>query len=375
MTYWKKISRDETAFIKGFGMLLILFHNYSHFITPWSGENEFVFSYHYTTAFLTLVVQNPFDIIRLLFAFFGHYGVQLFIFISGYGLFLSYKDKAVKWSRFFKKHLLKLYPTLFLAVGLILILHSISYRGLPPIHEIKLAIIDLLFLQNFIPGLVYELTGPWWFFSLIVQLYAVFPCILILFRKFGIKAVIGVGIFSWLVTLIFNPLLTQWQYNLYYLFIGRLPVFCLGILLAWLGSFRLPSWLILLSFILIIGGNLSSLLWPFTMLAVTMFLVVVIRQTIRAMKNSGTFAFFISWVGMNSLFIFAVHGFLRMPFVIRAEKWNNPLITIGLGLAYLGVSLLVALILKILENKIQEYIIQPYFFGDRTFRSSSVHEA
>lgn len=41
-------------------MLLILFHNYAHAIAPWTGENEFGFSFDHTTAFARLLSENPF---------------------------------------------------------------------------------------------------------------------------------------------------------------------------------------------------------------------------------------------------------------------------------------------------------------------------
>jgi len=361
MYHWKQISKKETAFIKAFGMLFILFHNYSHHVKPWLGENEFSFSYQYTASFLSLIKENPIDISRLLFAFFGHYGVQLFIFISGYGLFLSYKDKPVKWWPFFRKHLVKFYPAYLLAICFYLILFPWHYHTSFHPWVFKFAILDLLFIQNFVPGAVYQLVGPWWFFSLIVQLYAVFPFILILFHRYGIKAVIGIGIIAWIITLCFNSVAGGYGYNLYYFFISRLPVFCLGIYFAWLSDFKLPWWFIASCFVIVLAGNVNNFIWPLTMLAVTIFLLVIIRLLIPVIERSHFLSPFLSWIGINSLFIFAVHGFLRFPFVERATQLNNSFITILIGMAFFIVSILVAWSIKILETPIQRQVVQPYF--------------
>jgi len=350
------MSKQETAFIKGVGMLLILFHNYAHFIQPWGGENEFTFSSNNAAEFLYLIRQNPADITRLLFAFWGHYGVQLFVFVSGYGLFLSYKERTTKWLSFLKKHIIKLLPTLFLAICLLFTLSSIIHQKLPNSYDLKYAVLDLLFIQNFFPSLVYELSGPWWFFSLIVQLYAVFPFILAAFKRHGVKAIIATGICSWIITVSLNPFLSTWHYNLNYLFISRLPIFCLGMLFAWATDFKLPNWIIPVSVVILIGGNLSKYIWPFTMLAATILLLAAIRWTMSKIGRSKILTPFILWVGVNSLFIFAVHGFLRMPFVRTAEVVNNPLATIALGIAFLFVSITAAIIIKKTENIIQTYV-------------------
>lgn len=362
------MSRQDTFYIKAFAMLLILFHNYSHIIQPWAGENEFEFSSQYASSFLMLLKSNPLDIVRLVFAFFGHYGVQLFIFISGYGLFLSYRDKQITWWKFMEKHLLKLYPVYILAVLVYFLIFPVQFHRLPFPWEIKFAIYDLLFIQNFMPHLVYKMVGPWWFFSLIVQLYIIFPFILALFKRYGIKAIISIGLIAWVTTLIVNPIVGKWDYNLYYFFVSRLPVFCLGILFAWLADFKLPWWLIGLSGALVLAGNLTDLIWPFSMLAVAIVLLVAVRLLIPAIKKSNRLSGFLSWVGVNSLFIFAVHGFLRWPFTDKAEEIGHPLYTIVLGLAFLALSLLVAWIIKKVENGIQARLIKPYFIdGKRPF--------
>lgn len=352
MYHWKQMSKNETAFLKGVGMLLILFHNYSHQVQPWMGENEFVFSYQFGQSFLLLLQQHPFDLIRLLFAFFGHYGVQLFIFVSGYGLFLSYRKRRITWFSFFKKHLLKLYPVYIIVVFLFLFSISIRDQTLPALIDFKYALYDLLFIQNFIPGAFFKLAGPWWFFSLIVQLYAVFPLTLKLFRRFGIKAIIITGAASWVITIVLNPWFNSLGLSLYFMFIGRLPVFCLGIWFAWLSNFKLRWGVMVLSFIVVVIGNFNALFWPLTMLASTLLLLMAFRPIIH-LKGIAKVNSFIIWIGVNSLYIFAVHIFPRWLLIVPATKLNNPVSTIVLGLIFLLATLIIAILVKKFEKGVQ----------------------
>lgn len=360
MYKWKSLSRHESNLLKGVGMLLILFHNYSHLVSPWAGENEFVFSEIYATFFVRLFISNPADFLRLVFAFFGHYGVELFIFVSGYGLYASYHAKNVKWWLFFKKHLLKLYPAYVLAVIFFLIFYSIYNQSFPSLWMFKFAVFDLLFIQNFVPDGALHLVGPWWFFSLIVQFYAIFPVILWVIRKYGMNAILVIGILPLILSPVLSPFFQNYNYRLNHFFIGWLPVFCLGIWFSSLREFKLPAWLIVTSFLIVVFGNLNKWVWPFAMPAVTISLLVLARWLFSFTNRSGYLTTFISWIGVNSLFIFSVHGFLRDPFVSRATNYNNPLITLALGGLFFITSILAALVVKWLESKIQKKLVTPF---------------
>lgn len=362
MYVFRKISKTETSFIKGVAMLFIVFHNFSHAIPPWKGENEFGFSFQNTSSFLQLLSDKPSDFVRLFFAFFGHYGVELFFFISGYGLFLSYVNKKIRWVDFVKNHLIKLYPTYLLAICFYFLLYPLRFQQFPDLTHLKIAALDLFFLQNFFPGhYPFKLIGPWWFFSVIFQFYILFPLIMKLFHRFGIKIVILLGLLSFaLVFLLSTWIFENWDYTFFQFFIGWLPVFCLGILFAWLSEFKLPLWLIIISFCLVILGNLNIYFWYFVPVAVTIFLLSAIRKLMPlTAKNERIFSI-VTWTGKNSLFIFAFHPMLRHPFVMGALKYNSPVLTILLGLAFIFVSLLAAWMVKKVENKIQKRFIQPY---------------
>ena len=94
-------SREQTEILKGIGILLIVLHNFYHNLTPLIGQNEFVFHSKTITLFLQTIVYNPQDILRAIFSYFGHYGVQIFIFFSAYGLTKKYYEKNIKFNHFY----------------------------------------------------------------------------------------------------------------------------------------------------------------------------------------------------------------------------------------------------------------------------------
>ncbi len=351
MTYnWKHISRTEASFMKGIAMLMILFHNFCHLIKPWNGENEFSFSYESTLFFIDLIKKNPENIVQYLFSFMGHYGVQLFVFLSGYGLFTVWQNREVKWLQFMKQRLIKLYPAYLVTVLVYLLILTIKTGGLPSWVLLRLAIADLLFIQSFVPGEAFRLVGPWWFFPMIVQLYMVFPLVMAAYRRWGLQALYLIGALAWLITLIVNPLLDHDKYNLNYFFIGHLAVFCLGMVLAGKETFQIRYSVIILAFIILIAGNLFSYVWPLTMLAAALLLSVLTRTLQHALTGYRRQRLWIKGIGAHSLFIFLVHGFLRDPFVAIAQRHNNPFITALAAIIFLVVTLIVARLIKKIQT-------------------------
>ena len=87
------INKTQTNVLKGVGILLIVLHNFFHTVNPSSGENEFTFDLQYTKNFYHILTDSFIEVLNIMFSFFGHYRVQIFIFISGYGLAKSYLTK------------------------------------------------------------------------------------------------------------------------------------------------------------------------------------------------------------------------------------------------------------------------------------------
>src|SRR5205823_3470804 len=79
---------DCTA-IKGAAILSIAFHNYYHRLMLNVGENEMTFAPGRVLAFAS-TVMDPRYTIQAWFSFLGHFGVQLFMFLSAYGLAIKH---------------------------------------------------------------------------------------------------------------------------------------------------------------------------------------------------------------------------------------------------------------------------------------------
>ena len=81
------LTRNECTAMRGIAILAIVLHNYCHFISKIVQENEYQFFVSHNEQ-LWQVVTNPDALLPVhLLSFFGHYGVPVFLFLSGYGLF------------------------------------------------------------------------------------------------------------------------------------------------------------------------------------------------------------------------------------------------------------------------------------------------
>lgn len=355
-------TKIHTAYLKGIGILLILFHNFFHWVNPSTGENEFDFWTERVNQFFSLIAANPLETINIIFSFLGHFGVQLFIFISGYGLVKAFKSNT-EWIVYVKSRVLKIYPS-FLAGIFVLFLTAIFLsQGFPNNRWLVQIAYKLLFIHTLIPGEALSVNGPWWFYGLIFQLYLVFPFLYKKIDKYGVKAFFIVSAISYvLIFILYKPFANN-SLSIMSNFPGHLPEFCLGILLACKPNLKIHfSWAILALFIFI-AGNYWFYFFPFTFVIVTFLMVILINQIINYSKDRISEKHYLVYIGNISMFLFAVHGFLRPPLVNLANKMNNPFITLLLSLLFfliaIGVTMLTIkwndTVIKII-NKLKENV-------------------
>lgn len=354
------LTPKDTNIMKGLSMLMIMFHNFFHQILPNTGENEFRFNPEYIHNFLDFLVNDPFNFVRHTFSYFGHYGVQIFILVSGYGLYMGYKNRAITWWPFMKKRLNKLYPTLVIGIVLVLVIYSFVSGRFPSVHLVKQSLLKLTLLYNFIPHGALSVSGPWWFFSLIVQLYAVFPVLKYLTVKFGPNAMlVTAGIFIGL-SIAFVTYIQIPGISIYQTFVGHVPVFALGIYFAIRPEIKIHTVTILVSLIVFAVGNFYQGFWFFSFMAVTILLMAAMIALIPVIRRFKKIDSFITFTGSISLFLFVIHGALRVPFVRISERYPNPLLDIALSLAFITLSYAMALLIRIIEKQVQEYIASGY---------------
>src|SRR5882724_4001424 len=111
----------DTTALKGAAILSITLHNYFHRLLTNVHENQFSFGPQRVFEFTSAVIDPRYSLQALL-TFLGHFGVQIFIFLSAYGLTRKHGSKPPPWAEFVRQRLRKLYPmVLALAVGWVLL--------------------------------------------------------------------------------------------------------------------------------------------------------------------------------------------------------------------------------------------------------------
>jgi len=319
------ISKDDTLIIKAIGIILIVFHNYFRWIQPITGENEFGISSTYALKSFQIIINNPLEFINVFFNFLGHYGVQIFIFISAYGLTKAYLNSSITWKIFVNKRFVKLYPSLLIATFAMIIFNVAAHGNLPSKNLLIEIGSQLSLLSTFLPGKALSAVGPWWFYSMIFQFYLIFPLLLKVFRRYNVKGLIVISFLSYALLIFLNPLLLNVKLNILNTAIGHLPEFCFGI---WLGAkkdFKINIGVYILALLVFAFGNLYKPIWYFSHLATMIILLPILQYLVVKIRQNNFINNIVMFIGLVSVYLFAVHGFIRWEFVGLANFLNYPI--------------------------------------------------
>lgn len=352
----KTISKNDTLLLKAIGIFLIAFHNYYRWVKPISGENEFGMSAGYIQNSFSIIQNNPLEFINVFFNFFGHYGVQIFIFLSAYGLTKVYLNKQESWMQIVVKRFVKLYPSLLLA-AFTLVLFGVSAHGNLPSKKMLFSIIAQLSLfSTLIPGKALSAVGPWWFYSMIFQFYLLFPVLLSLFKRLKINALFVISVLSYALLIFVNPLLRTFDLNILHTVFGHLPEFCLGIWIASKKEFKI-NWLIyVLAIAIFVLSNFFLQAWYFSHLSIIVILLPILQWITVKIKSKDFINKILTFIGLVSVYIFAIHGFLRWEFVGLANFLNHPIAEFLVGLLFILFVVGIAWMLFLVESQIRKWI-------------------
>lgn len=329
-----KLDPRDSVILKGIAILAIAFHNYFHFLSP-AKENEFAFAPQRIFVFLA-ALRDPRQIVPALFSFLGHYGVQIFILVSAYGLAIRYWDERPSWAVFVWGRVRKIYPMFVLAIGLWLLMACFS-AGLNGLLQIlrddgSSLVLMLLGILNLIPGHSLPPIGPWWFVPFIIQFYCLWPLLRRLTIRFGVAGLIVVSGASLLVVATCNDILVaRWSINLLLSPVGRLPVICLGIAMA---RYRfVPGFTgVVLAGLGFAASNFSAWLWPLGFPCVSILMISAYESFRPQLRRSRL----LMRVGECSMALFLVNGFTRIPFVEFASKNGSWAAELVLGFLAVG---------------------------------------
>ncbi|MCR5035902.1 MAG: acyltransferase [Bacteroidales bacterium] len=351
---FKGYTKRDTSIIKGFGILCIVLHNYFHWLTPSPGENEFEFSPDRVFNFFHQLVEKPGEFVNILFSYLGHYGVQLFIFISGFGLAYSMMKHRRTWESFMVTRLKKLYPLLLIGV-VFFIFSKVLIEG-KMISDYDMTEIEkkLLLIHTLISNSGTSINGPWWFFALIFQLYLLFPFLFKATEKWGWKTFAIASLLSYLFVFLFRYVLApQVDYMVMMNAPGHLPEFCLGILLAFCKDKKINLLWLPLAIAIFCLGNFYVEFYPFTFLSLTLIMVFAYQGLKTMPVRKKELAVFFEYFGGISMALFATHAVLRGPVLEVANTYTSALGHLWSGVMFLLIAWGVAFSAKALYDFIE----------------------
>ncbi len=165
----------------------------------------------------------------------GFHAVGVFIILSGWTLMQSTvrraESGAVAWGGWYRARFLRLYPMYWVA-HLVYLLSPFVARLEPVDSRIVLSLLGLRFIDiqmNFM-----YLNAAWWYFSMLIQFYLIFPLLFWAARRLGpwrfLVIACAAGFFARYVLLVLWPQNGLWVLGGFA--ICRLPEFALGMSLA-----------------------------------------------------------------------------------------------------------------------------------------------
>jgi peptidoglycan/LPS O-acetylase OafA/YrhL len=161
----KNIMLDQINLLKGYAIILIVVH---HFVR-WRQYDNWFFS----------ILDK------------GSYGVDLFVAISGFTLMVLYRNKN-NWREFYIKRFTRIYPALWVSMTVFAIWFAITGLKFPELKNIALTATGLCFIfTNWISAFL----GDYWFISLIITCYLLFPIFLKIIIKINNQFILFLLIF------------------------------------------------------------------------------------------------------------------------------------------------------------------------------------
>lgn len=330
---------NEVLVLKGISILAIILHNFIHHFPGVVLENQHIFYSERNYKLIESVLRHSPDLLLDLISYYGHYGVPVFVFLSGYGLVMKYEKNGVeiKFVPYMKRHLVKLW---FLLLPLMILLYFL--RGIEEPSYLREHWLDLFLMAGFVSNLTpnfYFFHGPWWFFSLIVQLYVVYYIcvykhtlrpIIILTMICLCGQIIVIGVLRDI------HLLEYLRYN----FVGSVLPFALGVVFARKKYFPTNT-LAILAFVIFIICCFNEFSWLLTFGLITVA-ILPIAGLVRL--NSYLFSFF-KWLGTLSAFLFVSHPIARTCILGLNKFFFFPMSVLSI-IGYIFFSILLAWIYK-----------------------------
>ena len=277
-------------------------------------ENEYQFFNTHNEG-LWQVITHPDTLLPVhLLSYFGHYGVPVFLFLSGFGLVMKYERKMqeqVAVVPFIRYNYLKLLRMLIVGFVLFIIV-DIMTPGRFQYHWYNV-IAQLLMYINVLPTpdkIIWP--GIYWFFGLMLELYIVYRLLLYRQKNWVVITLVAV---CWLLQVFCDPegeTLNRIRYN----FIGGMLPFGAGILVGRsIDRFHcsMSRWLwamvavVVAALIFVMCFHYQSWLWiPILIIVGTIAIVKAMPLTVMSLMV---------WFGSISAAMFVAHPIARKLFI------------------------------------------------------------
>ena len=356
-----ELTRADASVIKALAILMIVAHNYFHQVKPFPGENEMAFHAETFWKMVFQIAGHPFDAFHPIASFFGHYGVHIFLFMSGYGLTkkaLGYVQKhgGISWTDLWKvslNQIAKIVTLTLVGVSILCLYKYIAWGTLPDAEFFTKYLVFLTFTENLRPGDFGYFVSVWWFMALIVQFYLLFP---IIFKGLSRHAylTLSIGVVCQLLAVsIYEPLLEQ-HVLVYATPLGQMVLFMLGGYLA-MGR-RLSRWIVLPLVVVLPLTFIDPNFFHLSFVAVTVFLMLaygLLRERLIASKT-------LLWIGGMSMFIYIVHGDLRWQVIPVVNEAQNIWFSYIMFFGYVAEVFIFAILAKWLASTTRVMRLQPF---------------
>jgi len=316
------LTRTECTAMRGIAILAIMLHNYTHWLKGIVRENEYTWQ-HAKWDQLCQSLQNPDELLPMhLLSFFGHYGVPVFLFLSGYGLVKKYEQgnlAEISIWRFTRYNYLKLFRIFIVGFVAFIMLDAIT----PNMHRYLWT--EVVAMLGMFANLLEHPSqvvwpGPYWYFSITLQLYLLYRLMFYRWKHWGVVAASMVICWIWQLYCYDNMVfLERLRYNL----IGGMLPFGIGLLLARYEERIVRSWKVTTGTPLMLAWMLNLLLaiafiffassvydcWLFVPALIVWGTVALVKLIPKQVLP------YIVWLGSISAAIFVVHPIVRKVFV------------------------------------------------------------
>jgi peptidoglycan/LPS O-acetylase OafA/YrhL len=195
-------------------------------------------------------------------------------------------------------------------------------------------------VSNFIPGELYNVNGPWWFLSLIVQFYLLFPLLLWSEKRYGSKVLVLIALGALIMIAMLQPYV---DISLTGTVLAHLPELCLGIYFATQKKVSMHYGVIALVALVFILSSFYPFFWYFSFSSVLLLMLVV--GQLLFMKVNDWFKSKMLFLGTISMYIFYINGFMRSPWIENANAYKSWYVSLLLSLLFVVLVVAVAYVM------------------------------